>query len=803
MFLRNTLLDIKLYLCGIILFGLMPICAHAVTSVTLQLRWEPQFQFAGYYMAQAQGFYKEEGLDVKIVPGGPGVNMKEEVLSHRADFAIGNSGLALSFMQGVPLVLLADIFQRSAGVLITRPGYGKSIEILSQRNIALRALQDNPELYAIFNKQGILPGDLNKVLSINYPLEDFISGKADAIHAYLSNEPFYLNKRNVPFEVIDPINYGIDFYGDALFSRLDYVQKNSETVKRFTRASIKGWAYALANIPDTVDYLHQGPASKKDRAHLLFEAAVTKGLIMPDYVPIGHINPSRWEKIADTFKELGLAPINSKLDASFYFSYWSERGERFQYSILLGAFSALFLIVGGFVFWYRIVNIRLKASIQDKDELILKVEKVASFDSLTGLPNRRLFLDRLNQAIKWASRTSTFIAVVYIDLDRFKEVNDSLGHNGGDEFLKIIATRLASGLRESDTVARFGGDEFVVLLCNLSKPENVELIIQEFVRKITQATSIQGNILYPSASFGISIYPTDGDQAETLLKNSDQAMFAAKSQGTSNYHFFTQALQIKSSYRLKIATELREALQLQQFEMVYQPIVRLSDGRILHAESLIRWRLSSGEILMPSNFITIAEETGLIVEIGDWVFNEVLHFLQSITHDDVSIAVNISPAQLNSPKHSALSWHEKIQEAKILPRRLVFEVTESMMMFKSHLVSSKIKILQQGGCLFSLDDFGTGYSSLASLKNLEFDFIKIDLQFIKELHRDARDKSLVSAMLAMAKGLGLQTIAEGVETVEQVRLLKEMGCDFAQGYYYSKPVSAEEFKDMLSKSNHD
>ena len=785
-----------------ICFGFISVNAQALTKVNLQLRWEPQFQFAGYYIAQAKGFYKDEGLDVNIVPGAPGIQMVEEVLSRRADFAIGNSGLALEYLRGKPVVVLADIFQKSAAVLVVKPGHEKSLEKLKEKNLALRSLEENPELYGIFSTMGIQPSSLANAFLSDYKLNDFISGKADAINAYLSNEPYFLKKRNVPFVIVDPAAYGVDFYGDAIFTHSEFVQDNPEIAKSFVRASIKGWIYALNNMPEAVQYLKSGPAYHKDLDQLSYEATVIKSLIMPDYIPVGQVNPERWERIAQTFKKLGLAAQDANLQPEFFFSYWLEKKDRSKNSIQFIALSTILVFFLGFGIWYWRVNLKLRKVVKEKEGLITEVQKLANFDVLTGLPNRRLFLDRLTQAIKLASRTSTYAAVIYVDLDRFKDTNDSLGHDGGDELLKVISIRLTMGLRESDTVSRIGGDEFVVLLSGINRPEDVEMIVREFIKKISDPILIKGQMLHPAASFGIAIYPNDGVDPETLLISADQAMYAAKSQGINNHHYFTQSLQVEASYRARVITELRAALADEQFELFYQPIVRLSDGEIVHAEALVRWRLSSGELVMPGAFIEIAEESGQIVEIGDWVFQESLRFLQSLPENQrVTVAVNISAAQLNSPKHSALEWIDKMHELNVSPSRIVFEVTERLMMLQSERVSKKVGLLQEQGCLFSVDDFGTGFSSLASLKNFNFDYIKIDYQFVRALHRGSPDESLVNAMLSMAKGLGLKTIAEGVEALEQAELLKEMGCDFAQGYYFSKPISAHEFRLLLSKSN--
>ena len=427
------------------------------------------------------------------------------------------------------------------------------------------------------------------------------------------------------------------------------------------------------------------------------------------------------------------------------------------------------------------------------------VNQQANFDPLTDLPNRRLMLDRLDQMIKQSARAQTKLAVIYIDLDKFKDINDSRGHDFGDALLKSVAQRLHEEIRDVDTVSRIGGDEFVILLGQLERPEQADPIVRQILKKLVEPVLIKGQMIYTTASLGVSIYPTDGGDGKTLLLSADQAMYAAKEKGRNGYQYFTTELQLKASYRAGIISELREAITKKQFQLEFQPIIDLSTGEIHHAEALLRWHRSTGDVVMPAAFIDIAEESGLIVEIGDWVLQEVLAFLKALgSHHNLMIAINVSAAQFNSSKHTSKDWIEWILESGISPERIVLEITERMMLIQTHRVLRKIAVLQEAGCKFSVDDFGTGYSSLASLKNFNFDYLKIDSHFVNSLAPDSMDASLVAAMISMARGLGLESVAEGVETDEQAKLLKEMGCQFAQGYLYSKPISAEAFRKILS-----
>ena len=443
-------------------------------------------------------------------------------------------------------------------------------------------------------------------------------------------------------------------------------------------------------------------------------------------------------------------------------------------------------------------RVALISEVTDQRKARELINQQANFDPLTGLPNRRLMFDRLEQLIKQSIRSQKSIAIVYIDLDNFKDINDSRGHDFGDQLLKGVSARLRSEVRETDTVARIGGDEFVVLLGDLDRPEMADVIIREVSKKLADPVVIEGQLVYVTASIGISMFPNDGGDGKSLLLSADQAMYAAKSQGRNTYQYFTQSLQIHASYRAGIIAELRAAIEQQQFELYYQPIVHLKSGRISHAEALLRWRRSNGEIALPSAFIQIAEESGLIVEIGDWVWKEAVSFIASLkAKTDFSLAVNVAASQFNSNQHSAAAWLEVLNQHRVDPRSIVLEITERMMLNQSHRVMRKIAMLQEAGCKFSMDDFGTGYSSLASLKNFNFDYIKIDAGFIKPLTPGSQDAALVFAMISMAKGLGLESVAEGVETKEQARILSTMNCTYAQGYLYSKPMPAEEFRQLL------
>jgi diguanylate cyclase (GGDEF)-like protein len=404
-------------------------------------------------------------------------------------------------------------------------------------------------------------------------------------------------------------------------------------------------------------------------------------------------------------------------------------------------------------------------------------------------------LDRLEQLIKQSARLKNNLAVIYLDLDNFKEVNDSRGHDFGDEILKAVSLRLRSKVRDTDTVARIGGDEFVILLGQIDRPEKVDMVVQEIIQSMTDPFPVNNQMMYLTVSLGVSIFPEDGQEGKVLLLNADQAMYAAKSKGKNGSHYFTSAMQIKANLRANMISELRVAIEKKQFKLEYQPIIDLQTGAITHAEALLRWHRPDGEIVPPSEFIDIAEESGLILPIGNWIIKEVLLFLRMQGIDQApAISINVAVSQFSSTDRSIIEWVDWIREAGVAPHKIIFEITERMMLTQSQRVMSKIAVLQKAGCQFSLDDFGTGYSSIVLLKNFNFDYLKIDSHFIATLATESVDASLVSAMISMAKGLGLASIAEGVETERQAAILRGMGCQYVQGHLFSKPLTPEELR---------
>ncbi len=429
----------------------------------------------------------------------------------------------------------------------------------------------------------------------------------------------------------------------------------------------------------------------------------------------------------------------------------------------------------------------------------LQLDHQANYDALTGLPNRSLLYDRLKQAV-YAQRMRRAVAVVFIDLDHFKFVNDSLGHSTGDKLLKDMGERLRLVLRDGDTVARLGGDEFVLILNDQTRDDVIFRAMQRINAKLNEPFVIDGKELYVTCSAGISLYPQDGTDVETLLKNADAAMYRAKEHGRNNFQFYTAEMNSKVNERLALEGSLRRALERKEFILHYQSKVDVKSGAIVGAEALLRWNHPERGLMAPDLFVPLAEETGLIVQIGEWVLREAC--AQNKAWRDqglppIVVSVNVSARQF---RQGVLvnSVSRILAETGLDPHCLEMELTESMIMHNAEAVVATLRQLTALGVQLSVDDFGTGYSSLAYLKNLPIDTLKIDQSFVRDIVAGAPNhRVLARAIISIGHSLDLKVVAEGVETEAQLDYLRRHGCDEVQGYYFSRPVASDAFRKLL------
>jgi len=429
-----------------------------------------------------------------------------------------------------------------------------------------------------------------------------------------------------------------------------------------------------------------------------------------------------------------------------------------------------------------------------------RIRYLAHYDELTGLTNRNMFGQRLGHAIAQARRSGEPLAILFLDLDRFKNINDTLGHAAGDSVLREVAKRLRGCLRESDTVGRLGGDEFVVLLETTPQPMHSVAVAQKLLAALVRPFTIEGQDFHLTASIGISAYPADANDIEGLLRNADIAMYRAKEQGKNNYQFYSAQMSVRTLERLTMESDLRHALERNEFVLYYQPKVDVGSQRITGMEALLRWRHPSRGLVRPLQFIPLAEETGLIVAIGDWVLRTACAQNKSWRErglPPVRIAVNLSARQFTHKNVLLQDVERVLNETGLDPSALELEITESMVMDDPEHTTILLNRLRATGVNIAIDDFGTGHSSLSYLKRFPIDSVKIDQSFIKDLPGSGYDAAIIQAIIVMAHGLGLKVIAEGVETGEALGFLRAHGCDEVQGHYFSEPVPEHEFARLV------
>lgn len=456
-------------------------------------------------------------------------------------------------------------------------------------------------------------------------------------------------------------------------------------------------------------------------------------------------------------------------------------------------------------------NLRLQAEINERQVAERRAWDLAHQDPLTGLPNRPLLQDRLTQALAQADRSGLKVAVMFLDLDRFKSVNDTLGHQAGDILLRQVAGRLTQAVRAVDTVARLGGDEFVLVLTDIGGATDASLAAEKLLETLAPPINLEGQSVHISGSIGVSLYPDDARDADTLMRNADTAMYHVKSAGRNAVQFFAHEMNQTASRFFRLENQLRQAIEgrdgvgeagqpFREFEVYYQPLVAVPENRIIGAEALLRWHSPEGDI-SPAEFIPVAEEAGLILPIGRWVLAQAC--VQAARwraggYPEFTVAVNLSPRQFRQ-RDLVAGIRRTLEETGLDPAGLELEITESTLMDQAVATLAKLEELAAMGIRLSVDDFGTGYSSLSYLKRFPVHKLKIDQSFVRDLCVDRDNAAIVTAIIELARNLGLITLAEGVETPEQLQTLLEQGCRLCQGYHFSRPVPVSELEQTLSR----
>jgi len=505
--------------------------SFAAEKVVLQLKWTHGYQFAGYYAAKELGYYNNAGLDVNIKPLSPEQDTLQEVVSGGANYGSGASGLLVARQDGAPVVALAVIFQHSPYVLIAKKTPGsEDIHSLDDKPILLRRLSD--ELLVFLKRQHI---GLSKVVT-SAPgmdtVEQLISGKVAAISGYVSNEPYRMAAAGVPAQIYSPRSIGIDIYGDNLFTTSEEIQKHPERTERFRLASLQGWEYVLSH-PDEAVALVQKYAPHEAAAKIAFERDKLQPLIRADLVPVGFMNEARWQHTAEIFKEAGALKSDFSLQG-FIYDTNPKKDLSWVYGALMLAVISLCLISTVVYYIWRL-NKRLTLS-------LTQVQHLAHHDTLTGLPNRNLFVDRLQRAILKARRDKGVFALLFIDIDRFKSINDQFGHSAGDEVLKACCNRMIACIRDSDSLGRIGGDEFVLLLEDLRSAQDAIEIAKKIKSAVEMGVSVSGELISTTVSIGIALYPIDSDSEEGLFKRADSAMYKSKQSGRNTISLYSDVV---------------------------------------------------------------------------------------------------------------------------------------------------------------------------------------------------------------------------------------------------------------------
>jgi diguanylate cyclase (GGDEF)-like protein/PAS domain S-box-containing protein len=1002
--------------------------AQALETVSLQLRWMHQFQFAGYYAALQQGYYAQANLQVTLKEGGPQVDPVADVLAGRSDFGVGVSSLVIDYLKGKPVLMLGPVLQHSPNILLVHGRDQRLVDLAlnGTRKIALLGGEQDVELTAMFLNEGISLDKLHIVPNQRH-LADFLDRRVDALNAYVSNEPFLLDPLGVPYTVLKPQAYGMDFYGDVLFTRKGLEASQPALVEAFRAATMRGWRYALEHQSEIIDLIMaRYNTQNKTRDHLAFEARALYALVNPEVIEVGHNNPGRWQHIANTYERFGLVKANRSLDDFFYQRNHEVDLSRFYWAMLVSI--CVILLAAGFaVFVYR-VNRRLERGLNEKtlseerhrvifqtsaspgivwhdgyvvsdwnqqaeavfgwrrDEVIghaftdfllpgneprqshppllngthhnvarngramtcewfsawlperqdqprevvslaidithrmdsekklrlaasvfeharegimisdsagvivdvneafsritgysradvigqhprllssgrqddafyqamwrtlseqgywrgevwnrrksaevyaemltisavrdasgnaqqyvalfsditdqkahqNQLEHTAHYDALTNLPNRVLLADRLHQGMVQAQRRGQKLAVLFLDLDGFKAINDTHGHEAGDHLLVTLSGRMQDVLREGDTLARLGGDEFVAVLMDLEDTTASLPLLQRLLASAALAVSVGELNLQVSASVGITFYPqAQAIDADQLLRQADQAMYQAKLSGKNRYCVFDTLQDHSIRSRHEGLEHIRLALEHREFVLHYQPKVNMHTGKVVGSEALIRWQHPEKGLLAPATFLPLIENHPLAVEVGEWVIDTALHQMAMWRAEglDLPVSVNVGARQLQQGDFVARLRALLSRHPDVPPGHLALEVLETSALADLALVSQVIEDCAQMGVMFALDDFGTGYSSLTYLKRLHVAMLKIDQSFVRDMLDDPDDLAILQGVIGLANAFKREVIAEGVETVAHGAALLRLGCQLAQGYGIARPMPPDQ-----------
>jgi len=775
--------------------------AFASSSIKLQLAHNQQFQNAGFYAAHWKGTYSEYGLDVDIQTTSSSTNpdfLIDKVINGEADFGIASMELLAAYSDDAPIVTYATIFQRTDISLYalehTLISTAKDLQKLrvtvppgTRYELPIRYLLNQSD-----NSYSQFAYRISKT-----PLLDLKEGKTDVIVGSSLTTPYNAERNNIELQAIPFEKFGLDLPGQTLFSSREFYEKNRDIADDFVFASLKGWEIALENSDEIALELTRRSISKTDNQTGygigFYQADQVRSLMMYPVVSPGNISFQRWKKVYTQFQPV--LNTSRALDSSFIndpVKNLQRQAEMVGYFLKIGIPLLLLAALMGFM------HIKERSSNRKKYET--KLYNQATHDSLTGLANREYASIKLDEWIEQGQLNGEPFCVMFLDLDGFKAVNDTASHSVGDQLLISVTERLSNVISDSQWLARIGGDEFLILSKATSSSE-IAAITKAILGTMVEPFKFYETQFVVGVSIGIAMYPEHGETAQELLSHADAAMYNAKDQGKNRLCIYTEELSLIAKEKLDIANQLSEAINKGELFLCYQPIVSISTGKPIGAEALLRWNSPVLGLVQPDKFISIAEETGRIKEIGDWVLNtalaDMMHWNSAVS-DPIYVSVNVSPSQVEDPTFINRTLN-LLSEKSIHPELLKIEITENLLLHNTLDTAQLLAQLSDGGIDVFLDDFGTGYSSLSYLKNLPFSVVKVDRDFIKDITTEVKNVSLVKAIVAMAAGLNMKVICEGVETTEQANCLIDLDCHYAQGFLFSKPLNMAEFQAILSE----
>ena len=598
---------------------------------------------------------------------------------------------------------------------------------------------------------------------------------ADSIHrAFVAGATDFISK---------PVNF------ELLVQRVRYMLRASQNVKKLaeSRARLEMLKVAVDSLPIGITFsdvngviVYSNPAEARMHGYQVEE------LVGKEARSFSTSNRSR-HLSAEEFKDIGVwrrESVNVRKDGEEFPALLTSISVRDSEACYLGIITTC-------------------EDISERKVAEEKIRQLAYYDVLTGLPNRGMFLERLHQTLSQAQRDREKVNLIFLDLDNFKDVNDTQGHDVGDQLLKSVAERLSVCMRDSDVLARLGGDEFVVVCPSLASQDSIAAIVQRIQAVFTDPFELDGRQVYTSASIGIAVYPDDSMDATTLFRCADTAMYQAKNEGRSQFRFFSPELNQKIMQRVELENSLRQGLEKQEFFLHYQPLWDLKTSKMAGVEVLLRWQSSDYGLMQPSTFISLLEDSGLINNVGEWVLRTACTQMREWTiseHRNLKMAVNISGKQMKHPRFLEMLM-TIIQETGVDPHSLELEFTESVIMDNVENTVEIFRKLKEMGIQLSIDDFGTGYSSLNYLKHFPVDRIKIDRSFVSDVYNNQSDAAIIEAIVSMAQSLSLRVVAEGVENSDQLHSLAQLGCDEVQGYYLAMPMHAEALAEKLGKKH--